>query len=59
MKRPNITFEESLLIDLWEAVQDQVSDETADNIAEMVGWPLLIGTVAGLREKSDTGGPHD
>lgn len=53
MIKPGLTFEESLLVDLWEAVEDQAPDEIADKIAELVGWAELIGTVAGLREKSD------
>ena len=46
-------FYERLLLDLWEAVEDQTDTETQDTIADLCGWSALVGTIAGLRERSD------
>lgn len=49
----NASHVERLLISLWSEAQDQTDIEIMDSIADSVGWPALIGTVAGLREKHE------
>lgn len=51
--RPNLTFIESLFLDLWEAVEEHADDDTREAIADAAGWGAVNGTAAGLRERSE------